>query len=204
MCQEMQKITKLSVFLLAIQLLAAVFSPWDCLAGESRFVRDENFSMEVRALPLGAVEAFLLARGFAPSLATKIVQQGCIHKLAVTHDGTGENLAVSIDLRAWRVRGLNGLWQPMIKRDDLSGRFADSQSSQPARMALNWAFFPSQQTFHPGDRIWGWAAMDLPPGTSFDLRMEWSTEKKVFKELVQGLLCAPQPPDSQPQGGKKP
>ena len=198
----MFKIFKRLGLLPHILLLITALVPWYCQAIESRFIRDEAFVVELRPLSLVAVEAFLLSRGFPPVRAAKIARHACVHKLAVSNTGKGAASSVSIDLGEWQLHGLTGPWRPLILREGWSQRLQNSPVSQMGKMALNWALFPSQQTFHPGDRLWGWVTMGLPPATSFELQVVWRAGERVIRKNFAGLRCAPK--DFQAQEEVKP
>ncbi|MBF0160134.1 MAG: hypothetical protein HQL58_11495, partial [Magnetococcales bacterium] len=86
-------------------------------AGEPLIIRDEGFSLELMALPLDAVEAFFLARGFAPTASRMIADKGCVHKLAAAHDASTDERSVTVDLAAWRVRTADLPWRPLVTKE---------------------------------------------------------------------------------------
>ncbi|MBF0401147.1 MAG: hypothetical protein HQL90_10315 [Magnetococcales bacterium] len=161
-----------------------------CWAEELPVVRDGGFSLAMRALPLDAVHAFFLARGFRAAEAKRIVEVGCVHKLAATHDGDGVDAAVSIDLAAWRVRSAEGPWRPLALREEWAQTWEKMNVAKPAQIAFYWALFPTQQIFAPGDRNWGMVPMGFAPGTPFDLKAVWYVGEKRLESVLTHLQCA--------------
>lgn len=159
-------------------------------AMESVFIRDSRFSMEVRALPLDAVDAFFLARGFSATDARLIAERGCVHKVAAAHDGDAEGDAVSVDLTTWQVRPTGGHWQPLALKETWTRSWAERKVSKPAQIAFHWALFPTHQRFHPGDRNWGMVPMGFVPGTTFDLKAVWHVKEKKSETILSHLQCA--------------
>ncbi|MEO5347705.1 MAG: hypothetical protein H7834_15200 [Magnetococcus sp. YQC-9] len=159
-------------------------------SGEGTLVRDEPFSIELKALSLDSVDAFFLARGFAAPAAELIAKRGCIHKFAAAHDGDAESKAVAVDLTTWRVRSGDGPWKQLAFKETWAQFLDELNVPKPAQIAFRWAVFPTQQTFHPGDRLWGMVPMDFMPGTVFDLQAVWFVGEKRSETILTNLQCA--------------
>ena len=159
--------------------------------GESVVVRDGGFSLELLALPLDAVDSFFLARGFAATAAREIAEQGCVHKLAAAHDGEAGEKAITVDLTTWRIRPAGGSWRPLALKEIWAESWEKQNVPKPAQIAFRWALFPTQQTFHPGDRNWGMLPVGFAPGTLFDLNTVWQVGEKRSESTLTHLQCAP-------------
>ena len=156
----------------------------------SLFVHDGRFTLEVRALPFSAVDAFFLARGFPPTEAAWIAESGCLHKIAAAHDGDAHEKAVTVDLTAWQVRSAGGPWKQPALKETWVQSWKDRHVAKPAQIAFQWALFPNRQTFHPGDRNWGMLPMGFAPATTFDLKVVWYFGEKRSETLLTNLQCA--------------
>ena len=157
---------------------------------EGTFIRDGQFSLEVRALPLNSVEAFFLARGFSTTETKVIVESGCVHKFAAAHDGDAKEKAVSVDLTTWQVRSSGNDWNSLALKETWAQSWKERNVSKPAQIAFRWALFPTQQTFHPGDRNWGMVPMGFLPGTTFDLKAVLHVGEKSLQTVLTQLQCA--------------
>lgn len=176
----------ISVALLLLTLLRPVSTGW---TGESVIVRDGGFSLELLALPLDAVDSFFLARGFATAAAREIAERGCVHKLAAAHDGEAGEKAITVDLAAWRIRPAGGSWIPLALKETWAESWEKQNVPKPAQIAFRWALFPTEQTFHPGDRNWGMLPVALAPGTLFDLNAVWQVGERRSESTLTHLRC---------------
>ncbi|MEO5348373.1 MAG: hypothetical protein H7836_01830 [Magnetococcus sp. YQC-3] len=177
----------MSVGTLLLTLLLPVSTAW---TRGAVVVRDGGFSLELLALPLDAVDSFFLARGFAATAAREIAEQGCVHKLAVAHDGNAGEKAITVDLTSWRIRPAGGPWIPLALKETWAESWEKQNVPKPAQIAFRWALFPTQQTFHPGDRNWGMLPVGLAPGTFFDLNTVWQVGQKRSETTLTHLHCA--------------
>ncbi|MBF0296380.1 MAG: hypothetical protein HQL96_14420 [Magnetococcales bacterium] len=180
-------IPSLSLFI----LIFVMFFPSAGGSEEGIFVRDRGFSIELKALSLDATDAFFLARGWDGAATGWLAENGCFYKLATVHDGGEEEQAVAVDLTTWRVRSANGAWQQLAFKETWASFLEERQVPQPARTAFHWAVFPTHQTFHPGDRMWGMVPMGFMPGTRFDLQAVWFVGDKRSETVLTNLRCAP-------------
>ncbi|MBF0429582.1 MAG: hypothetical protein HQL94_11725 [Magnetococcales bacterium] len=157
---------------------------------EGVFIRDGRFSIELKALSLDAVDAFFLARGFDATAAKLISENGCVHKFAAAYDGDIKEKAVAVDLTTWRVRSAGGPWKQLAFKETWAQFMDKLEVSKPAQIAFHWAIFPTHQTFHQGDRMWGMVPMDFMPGTIFDLQAVWLVGEKSSETILTNLQCA--------------
>ncbi|MEO5333826.1 MAG: hypothetical protein H7839_17575 [Magnetococcus sp. YQC-5] len=177
----------MSVGTLLLILLLPVSSSW---TGEAVVVRDGGFSLELVALPLDAVDSFFLAREFPATAAREIAEHGCVHKLAAAYDRDAGEKAITVDLATWRVRPASGSWIPLALKETWAESWKKQNVPKPAQIAFRWALFPTQQTFHPGDRNWGMLPVGFAPGTLFDLNAVWQVGEKRSETTLTHLQCA--------------
>jgi hypothetical protein len=62
--------------------------------------------------------------------------------------------------------------------------------SEAARIAFNWAQFPTTQTFAPGDWNQGMTAYSVPRGGQFDLHFAWRAGGKTHSGILEQVRCA--------------
>lgn len=182
-----RSILLLSSFCLLILTNNLISKVW---AEEKPIIHDKKFSLEMRALPYSAIKAFFLARGFLDTEAVWIAESGCVFKFAAAHDGNSDEQSVHMDLTTFRVKS-NDDWKQLAFRESWTQSWQEKNVSKAAQIAFHWALFPSQQTFHPGDRNWGMVPMGFKPETPFDLKAVWYSGEKRSETILKNLKCAP-------------
>lgn len=80
----------------------------------------------------------------------------------------------------------------MLTREFWAERWANMQVAKPARIAFEWALFPTRQTYNPGDYNWGMSVFDLPSGGRFDLTVVWRHGDHVQRARIDNIRCAPE------------
>ena len=153
-------------------------------------VVSDRMTLELTPMPLDAAEAFFLGRGFGGRSAKRIAREGCVHKLVVRNIlKPSEKGAVYVDLAQWRVNQDDGI-RPVTLKREWAEKWDAWNVEKPARIAFQWALFPTEQTFWPGDENWGLVTLGLTAGSDFQLELVWYEENKKKRRLVPPLRCA--------------
>ncbi|MFA7388711.1 MAG: hypothetical protein WCZ87_13765, partial [Thiohalobacteraceae bacterium] len=146
----------------------------------------------VQRLP-DQTRGFFLARGL-PREAVEKVAQRCVFQTVFKNDSqTGTPSALEYNLRDWVVAA-GDVQRGMKTREDWAEEWAHSGVSQPARIAFEWALFPTRQVYNPGDYNWGMSVFDVAPGTIFDLELVWRQYGEVRSATIERVQCAPDEP----------
>lgn len=146
----------------------------------------DGLKLETAPLPRDRVVAFMLARGFDSDTAGMIARQGCIFRSAIGSDDGGR---ASVTLSDWRVL-VDGQQQEMRTRQKWAQVLEDRQADPGAAIALEWALFPTEQSFGPDDYNWGLLSFALPPGTRFDLAFSWVSGDIRYEQEFTDMECA--------------
>jgi hypothetical protein len=121
---------------------------------------------------------FFQARGFDTQQADVIARR-CVFQTVFPNTSAPETGGdVEYNLRDWSVQA-GGKRQGMKTREDWRSVWASKNTPQPAQLAFEWALFPTQQIYRPGDYNWGMSVFNLPPGSAFDLHVVWRWQGKT-------------------------
>jgi hypothetical protein len=133
---------------------------------------------------------FFQARDFPTAVADEIARN-CIFQTIIRNRSTsGAGHAVGIDLETWRIRHDDAEGGVKLKEPWLAS-WPEATVGQAARLAFQWALFPTRQEFLPGDYNWGMTAFGLPAGTVFDLHIVWKSGGVADSGWMRGIECAP-------------
>jgi hypothetical protein len=133
---------------------------------------------------------FFQARDFPTHVADEIARN-CIFQTIIRNTGaSGDGSPVAIDLETWRIRH-DGAEGGMKLKESWLASWPEATVGQAARLAFQWALFPSRQEFLPGDYNWGMTAYGLPAGTVFDLLVVWQSGGLADSGWIRGIECAP-------------
>ena len=133
---------------------------------------------------------FFQARDFPTAVADEIARN-CIFQTIIRNRNTsGAGLPVAIDLEDWRIRHDDAEGGMKLKESWLAS-WPEATVDQAARLAFQWALFPTRQEFLPGDYNWGMTAYGLPAGSVFDLLVVWRSEGLEDSGWIRGIECAP-------------
>lgn len=70
-------------------------------------------------------------------------------------------------------------------------RLTSGDTPKSALIAFRWAQFPPEQSYEPGgDWNQGMIAVELPPGSEFDVVARWEIAGTEFSATLQGVECA--------------
>jgi hypothetical protein len=151
------------------------------------------YRLELRPFAINTTEAFLQARGFNQTQSAMVANEACIHKLEIHNTaGQTDSRAITINLEKWRVVASTPPHPPMIRENwphKWQKKLAKNIPPKHAKIAFNWALFPTNQVFWAGDYNWGLIAFGLSPNTKFDLQISWQIDKQVFKKTLNNLRC---------------
>jgi hypothetical protein len=177
-----------------LALLAALVGVSMARAGQDGRVflwEGDGLRLETAALPRDQIVAFLLARGFDSATAGEIAEEGCIFRSAIGSFALapGEE-PVSVNLGDWRVT-VNGQQRGLRLREDWAAEMARRGADPAAAIALEWALFPSEQSFGPEDYNWGLLSFALPPGTRFDVTFSWRKGQSEYSRSFTQMECSP-------------
>jgi|GEM_PF-2185619 len=186
-------------FLLAVLMVSAVSfgHAQDTRCGETGDLGPDvlrwqggGLCLETASLSHDLVRSFFAGRGFDATAVDLIIQDGCVFRSAIGHQGDDPAAPpITIDQSAWRlvvdgdVRKLRTRadWQPVWRRLNVE---------TAPRVAFKWALFPSFQEFAPADYNWGMITFGLAPGTRFDLEVVWREGAERRVKLFKNLECA--------------
>ncbi|MBT3305793.1 MAG: hypothetical protein HN377_04850 [Alphaproteobacteria bacterium] len=150
----------------------------------------DGLSLEVAPLPIEPATAFFSNRGFPYQKAIKLAQNGCIFRSAIGHEGKkASEPPVHIDVRDWSLK-IGGVERAYRTKEEWLARFEKDGVPEDARIAFQWATFPTSQTFLAQDYNWGIHAFDLPAGTTFDLTVVWRYGKYRKRVVLKDLECS--------------
>lgn len=143
----------------------------------------------VQRLP-DQTRGFFLARGFSAAIADDIAGS-CIFQTIIRNTGArADGGSISVDLAQWRVSHAGGKQGIRLKEPWIAS-WPEGAVSQAARLAFQWATFPTRQEFMTDDYNWGMTAFGLPPGAVFDLDLVWQQDGKVQTARISAVECAP-------------
>ena len=158
-------------------------------------LRDAGISLRLVQRQPDQTRAFFMARGFSREAVEHIAQR-CVFQTVFKNVSAGALTAtIEYDLREWTVRSADGDAR-LLTREYWAERWTKLDIAKPARIAFEWALFPTRQIYHPGDYNWGMSVVDLPPGSSFDVAVTWRQDGKPHSARIAGVRCAPDGPDN--------
>ena len=153
-------------------------------------IKDEGMSLRlVQRLPIQS-RAFFLARGFNKQQVERIAQS-CVFQTVfknVSHE-TEQPAPLTYNLREW-VISHNGKYQGIKTREDWSVEWLAEKVATSVQLAFEWALYPTEQEYKPGDYNWGMSVYDLKPGSKFDLKVVWHQFGKAHSAIIKNMQCA--------------
>jgi hypothetical protein len=133
---------------------------------------------------------FFQARDFPADVADEIAK-ACIFQTIIRNTGTPDaGSPVAIDLETWRIRH-DGAESGVKLKESWLASWPEATVGQAARLAFQWALFPTRQEFLPGDYNWGMTAYGLPAGSIFDLLVVWRSGGLADSGWIRGIECTP-------------
>jgi hypothetical protein len=159
---------------------------------------DQGMLLELKQRLPDQTRGFFEARGFDQVSANK-AGTACIFQTMLRNTGSADSGRVNADLSQWQVVSSNRK-TPMLLREDWNRIWKESpiQLAEPSRLAFEWSLLPTKQEFDPGDYNWGMTSYGLPPGSSFDLELNWLRDGKQHHGRIENIECPddihPDPP----------
>lgn len=159
-------------------------------------LREPGLSVRLVQRHPDQTRAFFLARGFSRE-DVELIAQSCVFQTIFrnTAQATSSD-TLEYDLKKWRVQTA-GEPQSMRIREDWAKIWATRGIAKPARIAFEWALFPTRQSYNPGDYNWGMSVFGLPPDSRFDLSLFWTQSGKSHSAVISGIHCAADTPPGQ-------
>ncbi len=163
-------------------------------------VRTEAMTLRlVQRLP-DQTRGFFLARGFT-ALQADAIANSCLFQTVFHNISTqGQEGVLRYDLRDWHVN-FQGDSRSVKTREHWRDAWSGEKVSPAARLALEWALYPTQQSYQAGDYNWGMTTFDMSPGSLFQLDVSWHQQGKRHTFTIDRIECAPdetrEPKDSQ-------
>ena len=142
-------------------------------------------SVQVKPLARDPVQAFLLGRGLAADKA-RAYASNCVFRVVLHY---AADAPMSYDLHEWRIRTADGRTRPLKPREQWLQEWQSASLHAAARMGFEFSQLPTQQTLAKGDTVLGMSATTLPPGSRFDLLVNWTISGKRRNASVQGIRC---------------
>jgi hypothetical protein len=164
-------------------------------------ISDQGIALRlVQRLPI-QTRAFFLARGFKHEQAERIAQS-CVFQTVfknISHQ-TEHPSTLTYNLHDWIVIH-NGKQLGMKTREDWAREWRSENVAIPVQLAFEWALYPTQQQYEPGDYNWGMSIFNLKPGSKFDLKIVWRQFGEIKTAVITDMQCAadinPQPNDEE-------
>lgn len=176
--------------------LAALLAT-QAVAGETRHSRSEETGIDTWETETSQVHlrmtqitpdqarAFMAARG----LDEKSVEEFARHCVFMTVLRNESKRPINYCLSEWRYVPEDGVAHVMLTKHDWLANFRNRHLSQPVKLAFEWAQFPVEQTFFPGDWNQGMTTFDLPPGSRFDVVYRWHQGKTLHEGTLKNVQC---------------
>jgi hypothetical protein len=164
-------------------------------------INDQGMSLRlVQRLPI-QTRGFFFARGFNKEQVERIAQS-CVFQTVFKNSSNKTNRPVPLtyNLRDWVV-SYNGKQQGLKTREDWGREWQAEKVKISVQLAFEWALYPTEQEYKPGDYNWGMSIFNLKPGSTFDLRVVWQQYGKTHSAVIKNMRCAedinPQPSEAQ-------
>ncbi len=156
-------------------------------------LREPGMSVRLVQRHPDQTRGFFLARGFSRE-DVELIAQSCVFQTIFRNTAPATSSdSLEYDLKAWRVQAA-GEPRSMQTREDWAKIWAERGIAKPARIAFEWALFPTRQSYNPGDYNWGMSVFGLPPDSHFDLALSWSQSGKTHAAVIPGIHCAADAP----------
>ena len=130
--------------------------------------------------------AFYQARGFSAAAAEHYAAE-CVFMTVARNIG---NAPLQHRLADWRYHVTGQPARAIRSKTAWERLWKQKGVSEAARIAFNWAQFPSVQTFAPGDWNQGMTSYSIPRGGLFDLRFVWRSNGKTNSGILEQVRCA--------------
>jgi len=187
----MRRLLPLLLPALLAQAQAAVTRETDEYGLQSWHLEQGALSLKlIQRLP-DQTRAFFLARGFPKAVADDIALSCVLQTIGRNRSTPDQPVSLGYDLHDWRLRLPDGSRRHIRFKEDWDAAWnGDPEIPQAARIAFRWATFPTTQQFEPGgDYNWGMTSFGLPPGSRFDLELQWQENGRPQSALIEDITC---------------
>jgi hypothetical protein len=147
--------------------------------------RSQGVSLTLTQILPDQLRAFYLGRGFSQEDAERVAR-ACVFQTQFRNEGVAAG--IDFDLADWRIIVAEGE-RPLKLKRHWQKEWAKTGASASARLAFQWALYPTVQHYEIGDWNMGMTTHALPPGTRFDLRYVWRANGKRHHATLRGLRC---------------
>ena len=155
---------------------------WHFIAGDIEIELVQRLPDQTRAL--------LMKHEFSREVIEELATS-CMFQTIIRNSGrSGEGKPVSIDLTRWRLQHA-GKITGMVMKEPLLESWTDADAAPAAKLVIRWGMFPTQQEYLPGDYNWGLTAYGIPPGSVFDLDVNWQEGGRFHAGKIGDITCAP-------------
>ena len=155
---------------------------WHFIAGDIEIELVQRLPDQTRALFMQHEFSREVVEGLATS---------CMFQTIIRNSGkSGTGQPVSIDLTRWRMQHAGKVSGIQLK-EPLIESWSDADASPAAKLVIRWGMFPTRQEYLPGDYNWGLTAYAIPPGSRFDLEVNWEEGGKLRSGEIRDIACAP-------------
>jgi hypothetical protein len=152
-----------------------------------RLETEDGLTLVFERLYPDMVRAFMIGRGFNLEAANRYAGT-CVYKSVLRNSANqGE---MEFDLRNWQVL-VDGKPKPLMIEPDWQKEWEKRSATQSARIAFKWGQFQPHQIHGPTDWLQGMSNMDLPPDTTFDLKVVWKRGGKTHQAILKNIQCGP-------------
>ncbi len=147
--------------------------------------RDQGIRIKLTQIPPDQLNGFYQGRGFDPKSA-QIIADACVFQTELHNEHSTAN--IELNLADWRILLPSGEQGLKLKRH-WQKQWSARGISSDARLAFQWALFPTTQNFKPGDWNMGMTVYGLPAATQFDLRVIWQSGNKTRSTVIKDIRC---------------
>jgi len=141
----------------------------------------------VQRLP-DQTRGFFEARGFSTRTADQLATACTLQAIVRNQADTGARL--ELDRGDWRIYH-DGREMTIRTKPEWMDLWPEEEVGKAARVAFEWATFPTRQAFDAGDYAWGMVPFGPQPGARFDLQLSWSIDGRQRTERIEGIECPP-------------
>jgi hypothetical protein len=146
----------------------------------------EGIQVRLTQISPDQARAFYQARGFSPETAERYAAE-CVFMTVVRNIG---GTPIRHRLADWRYVVAGQPPRPIRSKADWARLWKQAGVAEAARIAFNWAQFPTVQTFEPGDWNQGMTTYSVPRGGQFDLHFVWRAGGKTHSGTLEQVRCA--------------
>ncbi len=131
-------------------------------------------------------KAFFLGRGIDLKTAARLAER-CLFQTIVhnTYPPGGPNVHVDLHQQTLTGRGP----EPLLLKETWQQEWGRAGLGKRARIAFQWAFFPSVQNFLPGDWNMGMTSYPVAPGEDLVLEIIWYSGGQRHHHKMAGMVC---------------